>query len=276
MLQGVQILIGSDAVPPGSFLEEVSRFVQPAIFYQEDPTGSGLDTNSKGTVCLLRYRNINYAICTRHQFENDGAPSDHPDQFSLLLGSKNKGHSPDGAQFVSAKGADTLSDIFVATYQDARSGADVTSHFGSFDLLVGDQTQCIKYFTIGLPTDQRSVELQWDEKTYSFDTEHTVRYSFLYLEPVPNEPMDIEHRIAMGLSGSSKTLRIEPDGLSGSPVFGLIQTRWDAFSIVFVGFITHGRCLAKVTEDRPQRFLVYPIQYVQRVLDAIADGKSQV
>ncbi|WP_157059015.1 hypothetical protein [Loktanella sp. 5RATIMAR09] len=275
MDQEVHIRIGHLRVQTNSFLEEVSSFVQPAVFYQEDPDGIGLDSNSKGTVFLLRYRSLNYAICTRHQFRNDNAPGDLPDHFSLLLGTKNLGHSPDDAQFVSAGGSDSLSDIFVATYRDERDGVDVTKHFGPFELIADHQSKCIRYFTVGLPTDQRSMDLQWDDETCSYDTEHKLRYSFLYLEPVVGEPMDLEHRIAMCLSGSSKNHQIEPDGLSGSPVFGILQTEIETFSIVFVGFITHGRCLSKVTADRPQRFLVYPVEPIRKVLDAIVDGKSE-
>ena len=275
MVFEIEIFLGQERLDPETVISDVSEFVQPAVFYQEDPDNFGLDSSSKGTVFLLRYREFNFAICTRHQFANKNAPDDHPDQFSLLLGTKDRGFSPDGAQFVAREGSGSLSDIFVASYQDIRDGVDVSGHFGAFELHQNDQNTPISmFFTVGLPTDQRTVETNWNGKTFSNEPEYKLAFSSLYLEPVPNEPMDEEHRMAFGLAGRSKGWPMEPDGLSGAPVFGLLQTEKAKFSVVLVGFITHGRELCKVTEDTPQRFLVYPVRYIQRVLDDISDASA--
>lgn len=72
--------------------------------------------------------------------------------------------------------------------------------------------------------------------------------------------MDVEHRTVFVKHERSTRKSVEPDGLSGSPVFSVIKDRSSNRYLRFDGIVTHAN---------GDRFAVYPSVYIRDMLDHI-------
>lgn len=77
--------------------------------------------------------------------------------------------------------------------------------------------------------------------------------------------MDVENRDIFIKHDGSTRQNIEPDGLSGSPVFSIVCD---------VSSDRHLRFDGIVTDARGDRFAVYPSVYIRNFMDEIIEGRT--
>lgn len=241
------------------------RFVTPALFHHEGQ--EVFDLSSAGTAFLVRYRARNFGICTRHQL-GTGTGAVSMEQFTVLADGGKLGLSPNRVSRVRMEASEhkNLEDLFVADYADERDGRDLRSLFLEIDLSVNlrkvSRGLLQASFALGFPTFARDGEVELDEHGMPVKWATEARWVKLYLRADEARPLDVENRLPMVQDERADQETIDPDGMSGAPVFFIGKTEeHDAF-LGFAGMITDA-------VDR--RYMVYDAAILKDVLDNYID-----
>ncbi|SHJ95004.1 hypothetical protein SAMN02745911_3791 [Aureimonas altamirensis DSM 21988] len=164
-----------------------------------------------------------------------------------------------------------LEDLFIAEYADERDGRDLRPFFLDLDLGVNLQTasrvQIQATFALGFPTFARDGDFVFDEEGIPTKWLATARWVKLYLRVDEPKLMDIENRIPMVQDERADQQTIDPDGMSGAPVFFIAKTNENDAFMGFAGMIT---------DARDRRYMVYDAQVLKQVLDTYVDEPSDV
>lgn len=116
-------------------------------------------------------------------------------------------------------------------------------------------------FLIGYPTASFNADMN-DEGEYQRFVNRWIRQD---LQPDRPRLMDVENRDMFIKHDRSTRLSIEPDGLSGSPVFSIVH---DAASN------RHLRFDGVVTDARGDRFAVYPSVHIRNFMDQVVEDMA--
>lgn len=260
----LSVMINDVFIPLNNAPDALKRYVTPAFFHHEGE--AAFDLTAPGTAFLFRYRNRNFGICTGHQL-GTGNNVVKPEQFTLLA-DDNLGISPN--QVGRVKMGDpkhkNLEDIFIAEYAHQRGEHDMRPLFIDLDLEINLQNvrpelvQAV--FTIGFPTCARDGDFELDDEGVPVKWMVKARWVKIYLRVDEAKQLDTENRIAMVLDERANQEPIDPDGMSGSPVFFIGKTDDHNAFLGFVGMIT---------DAGNGRYMIYDAAIIRQVLDAYID-----
>lgn len=140
---------------------------------------------------------------------------------------------------------------------DKTQHVDLTAiHWSDADDLTPDYS-----FVIGYPTGSHKIELDLEDQSQL--SEFTMRWIRQDLQMTGAAPLDPEHHIMFVKHERSTRLSIDPDGLSGSPVFSIVHDEKKDCYLRFEGIITNART---------DRFAVLPSAHIRPFLERIVDG----
>lgn len=254
--------------------ESIRRFCTPAFFYNDGQRV--FDISPVGSALLFRYRGCNLAICTRHQIGH--ALSAHSDEkffviFEELGGSK-VGLSPIAVSRVHMEHAEhmNLEDILVFEYEDERDDRNLRGLFLELDITrtldTVEPTSIKAIFAIGYPTAFSDMNLECDEDQNITAVNTDLRWVKLYLTQDNPALLDTENRRVMIQDPRAEQETIEPDGMSGAPVFFV----WlDESSRAHLGFA------GMITDARDRRYMIYDGSIIRQIVDRhIDDPESRI
>jgi hypothetical protein len=258
----MSVRVNGTYLPFKSTPDLMQRFVRPALF----STGHELfELRFFGTALMARYRNWNFALSTAHQVDAaSGAPT--PESFVVVIDHNGKRLAvpPSSVHLprIPEEEYRSLRDLAFFDYSTIR--AELRSpHLDLSDLFWSNTADVTPdyAFVIGYPTGFMRIELDPDDDTRL--SEFTARWIRQDLQAADREPMDTEHRLIFVKHERSTRLSIDPDGLSGSPVFSIVHDRHKERHLRFEGIVTNAR------EDR---FAVFPSALIRPMLDGIVEG----
>lgn len=257
----MSVLVNDTYLPFTSAPDQMQRFVRPAVF----STGHELfELRVFGTAMMASYRGWDFAITTAHQVDAArGAPA--AESFVVIVEKDGKRLAvPPSSLHVPRVEEDfrSLGDLVFFDYSRV-SHDHRTLHLDITDIFWSDSTGIVSdySFVIGYPAESVRIEFDLEDETKL--AEFTLRWIRQDLQRVDNAPMDPEHRLIFTKHEGSTRLSINPDGLSGSPVFSIVHDRQKDRHLRFDGILTNAR------EDR---FAVLSSEHIRPMLDGIVAG----
>lgn len=237
----------------------MQRYVRPALFSTGDAI---LELQKVGTAFMGKYRNWSFGLMTAHQGSgSNGAPS--AEKFVVVVDDGEKRLAVPPSTILKPRIDDpehlSLEDLMFLDYSTTArplNHLDLSQvSWSDSDGLVTDYS-----FLVGFPTSSMVIELNPDgEPRLDTFTPQWIRQDLEQAEP---EPLDPENREIFTKHQRSTRLSVDPDGLSGSPVFSIVADRGKERHLRFDGIVTHAR---------GDRFAVYPSALIRLVLDSIVD-----
>ena len=246
-------------------------FCTPAFFHHE---GQGVfDLSRTGSAFLFRYRGRNIALLTRHQL-GEGLGAVRPEQFTVTLiepAGVKVGLSPNAVTKVRMQNLEhsNLDDVLLLEYDNVRGTRNLRGLFLDLDLahtletVAPESVQAI--FSVGYPTAHGDVDFEIDDEGNATDMNMELRWVKLYLTPDKPGPLDPENRRPMVQDPRADQETIDPDGMSGAPVFFISLDASSQAHLGFAGMITHAR-------DR--RYMIYDGSHLSRVVDSYIDEEK--
>lgn len=257
------VLVNKTYVPFTSTPDRMQRFVRPAVF----STGDELfELRVFGTALMATYRGWDFALTTAHQVDaGRGAPA--AESFVVIVEKDGKRLAvPPSSLHLPRVEKDfrSLSDLVFFDYSKVPDGHK-SSHLDLTDIFWSDSPGIVSdySFVIGYPAQSVRIELDLHDETKL--SEFTLRWIRQDLQSSESAPMDPEHRSIFVKHERSTRLSIDPDGLSGSPVFSIVHDERKDRHLRFDGIVTNAR------EDR---FAVLPSAHIRPMLDGIVDGRG--
>jgi hypothetical protein len=260
----MSVQVNGAYLPFKSTPDLMQRFVRPALF----STGHEVfELRVFGTALMATYRGWDFALATGHQVNNArGAPS--AESFRVVVEHQGKRlavppsslHLPriDDEEFRS------LGDLVFFDYckvadEHRSSHLDLTNIFWSDAAgFVADYS-----FVIGYPISSNTIELDLEDESQLSD--FTLRWIRQDLQSSDGASLDPENRLIFVKHERSTRLSIDPDGLSGSPVFSIVHDSQKERHLRFDGIVTHAR---------GDRFAVLPSAYIRTLLDGIVNSND--
>ncbi|MBX5303163.1 hypothetical protein HJB93_28690 [Rhizobium sp. NLR12b] len=237
--------------------DAMQRFVRPALFSTGHETW---ELRTFGTALLCKYRDLYLAVATGHQ-TGDGGDKPAPEKFVVLAsdGDRTLAIPPTTVRkpLIGEELYKSLQDLCVFDF-----GERALEHrIGTIDLKSikwsDDAGLAADYsFLIGYPTASFDAEMN-DEGAYQRFVNRWIRQD---LQPDAPKLMDVENRSMFVKHAGSTRLSVEPDGLSGSPVFSIVRDAASDRHLRFDGI---------VTDALGDRFAVYPSVHIRHFLDTI-------
>lgn len=259
----MSVLVNGTYLPFKSTPDSMQRFVRPALF----STGHAVfELRLFGTALMASYRGWDFALTTAHQVDADrGAPLRETFVVVIEHAGKKLAVPPLSVHWPRVEDEElrSLADLMFFEYEQVAadkksSHLNLTSMFWSdADAVVPDYS-----FVIGYPTSSALIELDLQDETKL--SEFTMRWIRQDLQISNAAPMDPENRLMFVKHEGSTRLSIDPDGLSGSPVFSIVHDPKKERHLRFEGIVTNAR---------GDRFAVLPSASFRPVLDAIIDEK---
>lgn len=247
-------------IPMASVPQAVMRFVRPAAFWTGDETW---ELQFSGTIFIGHYRRKTIAIASGHQAE-ESPSSPSPRDLVILSheGERIRAVSPHtiARPLVPKEEHFSLCDLCVYVF-DENSSTIKHEKMQLDDVFWSDKTtKSADYsFLIGYPTDSRIIETT-DEGVPIRFVNRWIRQDLQHAEP---RLLDIENRNIFVKHEDSTRLSVNPDGLSGSPVFSIQADSKSNRNICFEGIIT---------DAVGDRFAVYPSIYIKEFIDHLIDS----
>jgi len=256
----MSVCVNGTFIPFEKAPDTMQRFVRPALF----STGcKSWELRTFGTAFLCSYRGRSQAILTRHQ-TGDGIEKPSPEKFVTLanVGDKTLAIPPSHIYTPSIYelNCQSLRDLCIFDYGDQSHKQrirtlDISTMFWSDS----EGLQTDYSFLIGYPTASFDAETNNDGEYTKFVTKW-IRQD---LEEAHPQVLDLENRNIFVKHSSSTRISIDPDGLSGSPVFSIVNDRSHDRYLRFDGIITNAN---------KDRFAIYPSVYIRQFMDKIIDG----
>lgn len=260
-LAGAKMSVGVNGtfIPFKSAPDTMQRFVRPALF----STGHEVwELRTFGTAFLCRYRDLSLAIATSHQI-GDGEDKPLPEKFVVLasVGDRTLAIPPATVRrpLIDEEEYRSLQDLCLFDF-----GERVRDHnIETIDLRSvrwsDESGLTVDYsFLIGYPAGSFDADTDDDGKYQRF-VNKWIRQD---LQPDVPRLMDVENRNMFIKHGRSTRLSVEPDGLSGSPVFSIVRDTTSDRHLRFDGI---------VTDARGDRFAVYPSAHIRDFMDRIVE-----
>lgn len=255
--------INGTYVPFESAPDAIHRFVRPALFATGDHVW---ELRLFGTAFLATFHGWKFAIVTAHQTDiAKGAPT--AEQFVVVAkgGCQRLAVSPSSLHrpVVDDEDRQSLRDL---SFFDYSGNSTKVEHLDLSSVFWSDALNIVaEYsFLIGYPASSAIIEL--DENDYSKLSNFTMRWIRQDLEEDQPRPLDVEHRTIFVKHERSTRKSVEPDGLSGSPVFSIIKDTDNNRHLRFDGI---------VTDAKHDRFAVYPSVYIRNMLEHIKQQVQQ-
>jgi hypothetical protein len=202
--------------------DTMQRFVRPALF----ATGrDDYELRKVGTALMAKYRGWSFGLITSHQ-TNTEADAPRADAFVVLL-KDGEGqlaipptayHRPKFSEKHSANDVLTVFDYSAAASRRRIDHLELENVLWSND----DQLDVEYSFLVGYPTTSVDYQFETDQETLAAVAIKWVRQD---LQRAERMLLDPELRDIFIKPEASSRLSIDPDGLSGSPVFLLCLTR---------------------------------------------------
>lgn len=267
----LSISVNGFYVPFKDIVRSIRRFCPPALFHYEDPV---LDVSPSGSAFLFRYRGRNFGLCTRHQL-GIGATAINPERFMITAeeaDGRRVGLSPNRVSRVSFADPahSNLADMFLAEFDDVRNGRNVRGLFLETELSRNFQTvQSVEIkliLSLGYPTAARNIDLQFDEAGDEITgADITLRWVKLYLELDGPALLDPENRRPLVKHRTYEQDDVDPDGMSGAPVFFVQLDASSNAHLGFGGMITHAA---------GGRYAAYDGAALKQIVDGYIDQKD--
>lgn len=195
-----------------------------------------------GSSFLLRYRNELLQVACFHQLLNVGRKAQdvrlsRTDGTNTYLLSPSNGYTPQEfpAEF------ENMRDLFVSRYQTnqddlvrSRFLAVDRDSFRSIDDL--DPKRIFGYIFIGFPTQAVVYDLKPDGEALAHLRS---RWIMMLAEPTSDAIQFVPNRLYFRTVDAFKEVGLDPDGISGSPMFCLYQDRGDQCRVAVSGMITN-------------------------------------
>lgn len=255
-------------VPIKTLADSIRRFCTPAFFHHENQPV--YEMSKAGSAFLLRYRGRNLAICTGHQLGH-GEHKVLPEQFAVVQEApdgKKVGLSPTTVSQPKVEEPEyaNLEDLILLEYENTRGPHDLRRLFLDLDIatpLKAVARNSIKtIFAIGYPTTAGEFSIKYDQDFNVTQMDMTLRWVKIYFDLAEAAPLDPENRIPLVQSERADQETIEPDGMSGSPVFFVWLDPASNAHLGFAGIVTHAR---------GRRYMIYDGAHVRQVLDMYID-----
>ncbi|WP_152599741.1 hypothetical protein [Hoeflea sp. BAL378] len=249
--------INGTYVPFKSAPDSMRRFVRPALFSTGDDVW---ELRLFGTAFLVTFHGWTFAIVTAHQTDvAKGAPA--ADQFVVVVKSGNRhlAVSPSSLHrpVIDDEDRQSLRDLTFFDYSESSAKAE---HMDLSSVIWSDAADITAdySFLIGYPSSSAIIELDGDDDSKL--SNFTMRWIRQDLKEDEPRPLDVEHRTIFVKHDRSTRESVEPDGLSGSPVFSIIKDKGNDRHLRFDGIVTHAN---------GDRFAVYPSVYIRDMLEHI-------
>ncbi|MBB4219234.1 hypothetical protein FHT79_006465 [Rhizobium sp. BK212] len=258
----LSVEINGTFVPFKQAPDSLQRFVRPALFSTGEEKW---ELEFFGTSFLGKYRGWHFGLATGHQTDTlTGAPQ--AEKFVVLaeVSGRTLAIPPKNLHIPSVEHDQdqALRDLVFFDYGDVDPNHR-GSHLELTKVLWSDDAGEPDYaFLVGYPTHSTLTAL--DPNDYSALSSFTARWIRQDLQGAKSQPLDTEHRNIFVKHERSTRLSIEPDGLSGSPVFSITRSANAERFLRFEGIVTNAR---------GDRFAVYPSVYIRDMLDDIV-GKA--
>lgn len=256
----MSVCINGAYVPFKNVPDSIPRFVRPALFSTGD---ENWELQFFGSSFLAKYRGLHFGIATAHQTSTaHGAPDASKYVVLKEVGGKTLAIPPSNLHIPSVEneGDSSLNDLIFFDFGTLEAQYRAT-HLDLTNILWSDDNSPADYsFLIGYPTNSAIITLNRDD--YSALAGFTARWVRQDLQAAKPEALDTEHRNIFIKHDRSTRLSIDPDGLSGSPVFSIVKAATSERFIRFEGIITNAR---------GDRFAVYPSVYIRDMLEHIVD-----
>ena len=257
----ISVEINGVFVPLKQAPDQFQRFVRPAVFSTDSEIW---ELQYHGSATMVRFGGRDLAITTAHQ-TGDGLEAPKSEKFVIVVEDEERRLTvpPLSVQNVMV-GADEYmvgEDILFYEY-DKQGNHSAADHLELARVLWSDASglKVVYSFLIGFPSESVITELDpSDEMTIS---EYKLRWIRQDLEPDERQPLDPENRNIFIKHHQSSRRSVEPDGLSGSPVFSIVQDSANDCHLRFDGIVTHAK---------GDRFAVYPSQRIREALITIQD-----
>lgn len=254
----MSVCINGAYVPFKNAPDSMPRFVRPALFSTGD---ENWELQFFGSSFLAKYRGWHFGIATAHQTSTaHGAPDASKYVVLKEFGGKTLAIPPSNLHIpsVEREGDSSLNDLIFFDF-GAVEAQYRASHLDLTNILWSDDVSPADYsFLIGYPTSSTVITLNPDD--YSALGSFTARWVRQDLQATNPQALDPEHRNIFIKHEHSTRLSIDPDGLSGSPVFSIVKAATSERFVRFEGIITNAR---------GDRFAVYPSVYVRDMLEDI-------
>lgn len=258
----MSVSINGTYVPFKNAPDTMHRFVRPALF----STGDELfELRFFGTAFLGSYRGWRFAISTAHQTEvASGAPPAEKFVVVVKSGDQNLAVPPSNLHIpvIENPTHQSLRDLtfFEYGHEPAR-----TVHLDLTNVYWSDaEDVAVDYsFLIGYPSTSTIIDLDPDDPTRL--SNFTMRWIRQDLEAAEPQLLDTEHRNIFVKHERSTRDSIDPDGLSGSPVFSIVRYGDNDRFVRFDGIVTNAN---------GDRFAVYPSVTIRDMLDHIIEQKG--
>lgn len=253
----MSVAVNGTFLPFKNAPDAMQRFVRPALFSTED---EAWELRTFGTAFLCRYQNLALAITTGHQV-GDGGDKPLPEKFVVLVSNDERtiAVSPTSVlkPLINGKEYTSLQDLYIFDFDERGRKRNIATLDLSAVRWSDDPELSVDYsFLIGYPTESFDADIN-DEGECQRVVNRWIRQD---LEPDGPALMDVENRDMFVKHSQSTGSSIDPDGLSGSPVFSIVHDAASDRHLRFDGI---------VTDARDDRFAVYPSVHIRRLLDQI-------
>lgn len=262
----LSVEVNGTYVPFRDVPDAVQRFVRPAVF----STGHDVfELQNVGTAFMGTYKNWRFAVTTAHQASGlNGAPL--AEKFVVVAGADGKRLAVPPRAVHKAKIEDperqSMADLIFYDYTRPRVDA-APQHLDLSRVRWSDEVGAAPdySFLIGFPSQSARITLEDSDDPRLL--EFAMRWIRQDLQPAERRPLDPEERDIFVKHAKSTRLTVDPDGLSGSPVFSIVPGAGGQRYLRFDGIVTNANA---------DRFGVYPSGTIRDLLDSIVNNGTKL
>ncbi len=232
-------------VPLSSVVGNLQRFCRPLTFHNQC---SDHDLSFSGSCLLVRHHGRNLLLCSRHQLTN---AKRRPDEIVIVVdgeAGRRVGLNPNEViQAVMDPSSDPaladLADIMLAEYSVKQPGRNLAQHFLSLDMAATPDLPAVRpemidaIFTIGYPTGDTSYDSNFDEEWNVTGVDIVSRWRTLSFRQAPATPWDTSGLIPLETAKDDDAPLVDPDGISGAPIFFIYGIKARKPRLGFAGII---------------------------------------
>jgi len=263
----MSININGFQIPFENAPDSMQRFVRPAIFSTEDEI---YELQKIGTALLCQYHGLSLAITTQHQTGTGGLGKPLAEKFVVMAEKNSKKLAVPPTAIYTPKIDDenfqSLNDLQLYDYHNQFADHSIQALNLRLVLWSDSQHAGRDYsFVVGYPTESHIIKLVDDEDVGARVLGYVSQWIRQDLQADTEQKLDKENRNIFIKHLNSTRMSINPDGLSGAPVFSIVKDSNNDRHLLFEGL---------VTDAKDDRFAVYPSQHIKRALDQIADQSA--
>jgi len=242
--------------------DSMQRFVRPALFSTGD---AKFELRYAGSCLMAKYRDWSFALMSNHQVGKK-YNQDSDGRFCVVVATEGGRSSLSPTSLYRPKHLDhdlaSLDDIALFDYSEGGKSGVRPQHLNLSEVLWSDApgVRPDYSFLIGYPHYAFTLDLDSRGEEVS---EFTARWIRQDLQEAAPALMDTENRNMFVKHEASTRSDIDPEGLSGGPVFSIVGDDQKNRYLRFDGIITNAR---------DNRFAVYPSTDIRRFLDCVIAG----